>query len=79
MEARQGAIRIFFGNLIVLQGASQPAIPALPDARSREPSNLTTAAGTRRTSRAPRLCEIAHQVVVGAGSGAFPADIIASG
>jgi hypothetical protein len=52
---------------------------ASPDARSREPSNLTTAAGTRWPSRAPTLCKIAHQVFVKAGPGALPAGIISGG
>jgi hypothetical protein len=47
MKARQGAIRIFSGTP---WSSPAPASrhPASPDARSREPSNLTTAAGTRR-------------------------------
>ena len=51
--------------------------PASPDARSRRPCPRTTAAGTRQPSRAPRLCEIAHQVFVEAGPGALPARIVA--
>jgi hypothetical protein len=47
--------------------------PASPDARSREPSPRTTAAGTRRPSRVPGIRKIAHQVFVKAGSGALPA------
>ena len=46
--------------------------PASPDARSREPSPGTSAAGTRRPFRAPRVCKIAHQMLVEAGSGALP-------
>jgi hypothetical protein len=68
----------FFGNPSVLQSAPRPAIPALPDARSCKPSLRTIGAGTRQTSRAPRLCEIAHQVCVEAGSGALSAGIISS-
>jgi hypothetical protein len=67
MEARQGAVRIFFRNPVVLRGAPQPIIPASPDARSREPPPCTTAAGTRRPFRAWRLCKIARQVFVEAG------------
>ena len=46
----------------------------------RDPVNLPLAPprrGTRRISRAPRLCKNAHQVFVEAGSGALPASIIA--
>ena len=79
MEARQGAIRIFSGNSIVFRSAAQPTIPASPDARSREASPRTSAAGTHRPFRALRLCKIAHQVFVEAGSGALPAGIAADG
>jgi hypothetical protein len=53
--------------------------PASPDARSREPSLRATAAGTRWTSRVPRIRKIAHQVFVKAGSGALPAGLFAGG
>jgi hypothetical protein len=53
--------------------------PASPDARSREPSLRTTAAGTRLPSRVPRIHKIAHQVFVKAGSGALPAGLFAGG
>ena len=76
MEARRGPIRVFSGCPIV-SGAPRAGHPASPDARSREPSPRTTAAGRRRPSRTPRLCKIAHQVFVEAGPGALPARIAA--
>jgi hypothetical protein len=70
----------FFPELPVFRSAPHPTIPASPDARSREPSPRTAAAGTGaaetgRPSRAPRLHEIAHQLFVEAGSGALPAGV----
>jgi hypothetical protein len=53
-EGRRRAIRIFSGSRWSSR-APEARHPALPDARAREPSELTTAAGTRRPSRAPTL------------------------
>jgi hypothetical protein len=71
----------FFLEPHTFRSAPQPAIRLSPAtaARSRESSPRTTAAGTRRPSRAPNLCKIAHQVFVEAGSGALPAGIISGG
>ncbi|HYR07999.1 MAG TPA: hypothetical protein VEQ60_09530, partial [Longimicrobium sp.] len=47
----------------------------------RDPVNrplARAAAGTRRPFRAPRLCKIAHQVFVKAGSGVLSAGIVAT-
>jgi hypothetical protein len=72
MEARQGAMRIFFRGTPLLSGA-----PRNPPSRlhlMRDPVNRpprTNAAETGRPSRAPRLHEIAHQVFVKAGPGAL--------
>ena len=62
VEARQGAIRIFSGNPIVFRSAPQPAIPASPDARSREPSSRTITAGTPAFSRSETLQDRASGV-----------------
>jgi hypothetical protein len=72
------AMRIFFGNPSVFQRALQSAIPASPDARSRESSPPTTEAGTRRISCARKLLQIAYQVFVEAGPRALSAGIVAA-
>ena len=68
----------FFSGTPIVSGA--PRNPPFRLHLMRDPVNRlprTTAAGTRRPSRAPRLCKIAYQVFVEAGSGALPAGIAA--
>ena len=71
-RATRSAMNEMFAGCAIISGAPRTSLPASPDARSREPSPRTTAAGTRRLSRAPRLCKTAHQVFVEAGPGALP-------
>jgi hypothetical protein len=73
------AILVFFRHPIVLHRAPQPAIRLHLMRDPVNPSPRTTATGTRRPSRVPRIHKIAHQVFVKAQSGALPAGLFAGG
>ena len=75
MEARQGAMRIFFWNPIVFRSAPHSAIRLHLMRDPVNPARFHDRGGNARASRAPRLCKIAHQVFMEAGSGALPAGI----